>query len=534
MNLKTRTKLILMATIPTLALLYFSVSGTLEKASLATEMVKLESLVDVSVKIGALAHELQKERGMSAAFIGSKDAKFAAELPAQRAETDKKIESLHATLKNFDPSLYSNGLKGILDTATGNLGEIGAKRSAISSFNLEGAESAAYYTKTISAFLDIPSQVSTLSSHSEISRLASSYSSLLQAKERAGRERALLATVFTADKFTPDTLSRFLKNSSAQDVYTDVFFAYALDSQKEYYKAKVSGQAADEVARMKKNATDKANESGLGVDSAYWFKMATERINLLKEVEDKLSGDLLGAADKLKGDAQRMMTFFIVLTVLSILATVVFAYFLTRNILRQLGGEPEHAAEITRNIAAGKLDNQIALQAGDTASLLASMKSMQEQLLARITADKKIADENARIRIALDNVSANVMIADNDCNIIYLNPAVMGMLKNAEADIRKQLPDFSTESLRQPGHHADGRGDPAERGAGRRSRGRRRIAGRTGAEPVAVSQRVQAGQHRQSCSGFPPARRPDQSSRGAAPCRHAGQVRTQAGQGCRQ
>jgi methyl-accepting chemotaxis protein len=41
-----------------------------------------------------LVHELQKERGMSAGFIGSKGVKFAAEIKQQRIVTDKEIQNL--------------------------------------------------------------------------------------------------------------------------------------------------------------------------------------------------------------------------------------------------------------------------------------------------------------------------------------------------------------------------------------------------------------------------------------------------------
>ncbi len=47
-NSRLRSKLILMAAIPTLALLYFSGTGIFEKLSIFKEMLKLESLVDVS------------------------------------------------------------------------------------------------------------------------------------------------------------------------------------------------------------------------------------------------------------------------------------------------------------------------------------------------------------------------------------------------------------------------------------------------------------------------------------------------------
>ena len=439
-----RSKLILMATIPALALLYFAGTGVFERLSVSKEMVKLESLVDVSVKIGALVHEMQKERGMSASFIGSKGVKFAAELPAQRVKTDKAVETLQTTLKSFDPGSYSNELKTLLAAAVSNLGELAAKRDIISALGMDGTQSSAYYIKTISSLLDVPAQVPTLSSHSEISRLASSYSSLLKAKERAGIERALLTTVFAADQFTPDTQSRFLKNFSAQDVYTDLFFAYALDSQKEFYKTKVSGPAVDEVARIKKVAMDKGNEPGLGIDPVYWFKTVTEKIDLIKEVENKLSDDLLEAAGKFNSDAQHMAIFFIMLTMLSVLMTVILTFLISRGVLRSISS----LQQVASAIANGDLSSDIDLsQKDELGELFRSMGTMQQQLLARVTKEHKEHDEFLRIKIALDSITSNVMVADNERNIIYMNPAVRTMLQNAESDIRKVLSKFDSSKL---------------------------------------------------------------------------------------
>jgi methyl-accepting chemotaxis protein len=60
---------------------------------------------------------------------------------------------------------------------------------------------------------------------------------------------------------------------------------------------------------------------------------------------------------------------------------------------------------------------------------------------------ERAAQENARIRQALDNVTSNVMVADAELNIVYANRAVQTMLGEAEADIRKSLPRFDAGSL---------------------------------------------------------------------------------------
>lgn len=48
---------------------------------------------------------------------------------------------------------------------------------------------------------------------------------------------------------------------------------------------------------------------------------------------------------------------------------------------------------------------------------------------------------------ALYAIKANVMIADEDHNIIYINEALRGFLEEAESDIKKDLPNFDMKTL---------------------------------------------------------------------------------------
>lgn len=87
---------------------------------------------------------------------------------------------------------------------------------------------------------------------------------------------------------------------------------------------------------------------------------------------------------------------------------------------------------------------------GKKAQITEAIDGVRERLrgAAEATAAQlATAAYNARIKSALDNVSANVMIADNDLNIIYMNRTVSEMLGRAEADIRKQLPNFDAGRL---------------------------------------------------------------------------------------
>src|SRR5262249_52433098 len=58
-----------------------------------SEMAKLAADAAGAAEVSRLVHELQRERGTSAVFIGSKGAQFRAELPAQRKLTDERRRS---------------------------------------------------------------------------------------------------------------------------------------------------------------------------------------------------------------------------------------------------------------------------------------------------------------------------------------------------------------------------------------------------------------------------------------------------------
>ena len=54
---------------------------------------------------------------------------------------------------------------------------------------------------------------------------------------------------------------------------------------------------------------------------------------------------------------------------------------------------------------------------------------------------------NLRVRAGLDVVRSNVMVADDDYNIMYMNTTLQEMMREAEAELRKVLPAFDASKL---------------------------------------------------------------------------------------
>ena len=75
-----------------------------------------------------------------------------------------------------------------------------------------------------------------------------------------------------------------------------------------------------------------------------------------------------------------------------VLLAVVLAVFITRRLLRQLGGQPVSVAELAQRIADANLSTSIALRAGDTQSVAAAMARMQSALRAIVRAVRTSAE----------------------------------------------------------------------------------------------------------------------------------------------
>ncbi|MBV1915333.1 MAG: PAS domain-containing protein [Pseudomonadales bacterium] len=67
--------------------------------------------------------------------------------------------------------------------------------------------------------------------------------------------------------------------------------------------------------------------------------------------------------------------------------------------------------------------------------------------LAMAAEQERLNAENLRVKQALDSVSTNAMIADGGNNIVYMNDAVLEMMKTAESDIKVDLPNFNSNEL---------------------------------------------------------------------------------------
>ncbi len=186
--------------------------------------------------------------------------------------------------------------------------------------------------------------------------------------------------------------------------------------------------------------------------------------SMSEEVDGLLQMSIERSAAKGSEDIQAIsnLRYISIVAVIILISALALAIWLGYAMLKFLGHDPEVLRAVANNIAGGDLSAHA--DEKNAIGVFASLASMRKKLKEQLDSIQSQAEVNGRIKIALDNVSSNVMVADNDRNIIYCNKTVHEMFQNAESDIRKAIPGFDASKLlntnidkfhKNPKHQAD-------------------------------------------------------------------------------
>ncbi|OED41331.1 hypothetical protein AB833_09975 [Chromatiales bacterium (ex Bugula neritina AB1)] len=442
-----RIKLFLLLLFPVLGLLWFAGHNSIRLKDLRSESEKTIEFVDLSMKASNLVHELQKERGMSAGYLSNSGKKFRTELSSQRLVTDAKRALFEDYMDEHKALLKESDIGVLISSIERQLSSLASHRSRVLNLSLPFKAGVGYYTKLNAELLLLPSYLPRLSTIASVSNAGASYLALLQSKERAGIERAVLASAIAADTITPAQLANFGKLVAIQDTFLDTFKMLASEETKSIYDSTLRGSIVNEANRMRSIVREKGLEGGFGIDSNRWFDVQTGKINLLKEVENAVSENLRLSAAKIRENANYFYYVATVSAALLIAITLLLGVFTVYRILKQLGADPKFLQRGISHIAQDKLE--IDLCNGKNASgILADLQTMQSNLIDRTKADKKSISENGRIRQALNKVSGNVMIIDENLEIIYVNRATEQLFKKIEGSLMQAIPGPSIRDLK--------------------------------------------------------------------------------------
>tara|TARA_B100000809_G_scaffold195410_1_gene194786 strand:- start:6169 stop:8214 length:2046 start_codon:yes stop_codon:yes gene_type:complete len=389
-NINLSGKILLMLILPLAGMIYFSVANVIEENGKSNEMETLQKAIQLSRKIGDFVHESQKERGFTAGFIGTKGGRFSAELSNQQSLTNGKLSIVQDFLKDFNKEVYGVEFNSSLNTALLSMDQLNGKRNSVNTLTISVTNAIEYYSKMNGSFLNVIRSIAKLSQVADLTTQTNAYANFLLSKERAGIERAVLTNTFANDEFTPKSYQKVITLWAEQNAFIDVFKSTASADQKTFFNEKMNAESVQKVINMRAIAVEKADKGSFGIDPSVWFSSITQKINLLKDIENKLANDVIELAETTKVSAANRFLISLGLTIIVLTLSIFISVLVAKGIVEQI----KAVNTAVERVAGGDLTISIITFGKDEFSQTLSNLKLMVEKLREIVSQVVLSSEN--------------------------------------------------------------------------------------------------------------------------------------------
>jgi len=267
-------------------------------AARRSELHGLEALArscELAVRIGALTHALQKERGYSNLCLCGADARPRPEL----AGLSRQAEAVESEVRQLLDGLAADPAPGNVRARLLNaiayslfrLDELTGLRQRIRDRRVEAEDADAGFTRAIGSLLSIVFETADAALDPGVTRNLVALLNFMQGKELSGQERACGVMGYTAGHFTEAQKARMLGLAASQERSFGIYAQYADPAAMQCW-ARIQ-QQGQELRRMRDVA--QRTSAAQAVDASLaevWFDLYTARIDAMRELESQLAEGL--------------------------------------------------------------------------------------------------------------------------------------------------------------------------------------------------------------------------------------------------
>ncbi|WP_085917680.1 methyl-accepting chemotaxis protein [Halomonas sp. CSM-2] len=332
MRLKFASVLLL----PLLALAWFAIQGIMERRTSLQEFDRLHAMTELAQRAGDVVHQMQLERGMTAGFLGSEGDAFGNRLRQQRPNTDEAAEAFHNERASLDQSQLTPSVQQQLREIDERWQRQPALRDRVDDLEVTMGEALGHYTGINGQLMAFVGTLAHLTQEGDITRQLSAYYQLLEAKDLAGIERALLSNAFAADGMSAEMLRRFLSLLGEEQAFLDSFRVLTSEASREQLAQALSGAEIERLLERRELAISQASEGGYGVDPEEWFEWQTVKIGRLKALEDQVADSIVTQTAALRQEAQQALWQYVGIALVASLVAIGVAALIVRAITQPL------------------------------------------------------------------------------------------------------------------------------------------------------------------------------------------------------
>gem|GEM_PF-3065494 len=390
-------------------------------------------VLDVTHSAVRIVQELQKERGMSAGYLGSRGAQFTSELAAQRRNLDTALEQDLTHLLDVDttgmPAYGRQFIDSKLAFVSARASKIAAHRARIDVFEPSAAENVVFYTEMVGALISLTDIRQIIHDVDTVATMNEATHALIMIGESGGLERATGAAGFGLGEFSTPLLARFTGLQAEQSAFIARFLELAPADSRAAFEAVLSGPVGQRIAELRSIALAGADTGDLmGITGPEWFDASTAYLSEVGRLRQSLSGKIDQVSANNQQAASRNILLLIVGTVLAVVLSLAAAIHQSMRMARPL----RQLALSLKKLARGLVDVQVAGgERKDAVGLVA-------RSMARIT---KQGAENTRVRAALSASSSPVMIVAPDGQLLFSNETMKAKAQKSVEHFKATHPD---------------------------------------------------------------------------------------------
>ena len=389
-DLNIARKLSLLLFLPMATFLFLVTVESMQRWKDIDDLRFVERALVVSLSAGELIHEIQKERGYTAGYLGSKGKKFATELPDQIQKSDAAYKQFTATLANANTH-EANAFKPFFASATARFAALNDTRQAAKDSKIDALQAISAYGSSINEFIVA---LSDLNVHSQ--KALTSTLQLVHGKEIAGQERATLNAAFSAGTFSKQLYRDWLYRVSAQNTYLRSFTELGGKNAQALLQNKLNA-ADSEVTRYRDTAFANLEKSNLEVDPQEWFAASTRRIDSLMDIEKTWGAHLLETARTDVHSAQKNLVISCAGALLVAFFTILLGWRICITIGRPVLSTLRYAQGVTLGDFEAVLGVHQRDEIGGLANVLREMVARLKNQIQTAQKQQTIAEEKGKV-----------------------------------------------------------------------------------------------------------------------------------------
>ncbi len=301
MNKNIFIKMILIFLVPVIGMLFYSTLYISKEYKLLNKLSSIDRGITYVKKAEYLLNNIQKERGISTAYLSSKGIFFKNEFINQKIKSNKAINEYISFISknNFKLKAVENSIKDIQE----KLYFLNAMREDAINLKIKIEVHINKYNKLTLSIINSMSEILLKEEKLNFNKQLYSIISIISAKEYAGLERALLTNSFSSEKIiTLNIYNNVIKSILLQNQNINKFKDSVDIDTLNYLNKNLNNIISNKVNKYRKDFfisfTEKLTISSL----EDWWLVSTNRINAMGKTVDYYMSKVLQKASKKRNE----------------------------------------------------------------------------------------------------------------------------------------------------------------------------------------------------------------------------------------